>query len=144
MSAERRQILLVTLVVIAIFGTYEIAKSLMFPTMESNTSHVISTCIVGLLTLIAARYVIFYQSDLLKERERGNERLHETLAQAERSENLLRSIVESVAEGLVITDRESQILLVNERRLPTRSWSLLSHCGLQRLKSDRQLIFGLQ
>ena len=114
MSAERRQILLVTLVVIAIFGAYEIAKTWMFPTMESATSHVISTCVVGLLTLIAARYVILYQSDLLKERESGNARLRETLAQAERSENLLRSTVESVAEGLVITDRETNILLIND------------------------------
>ncbi len=114
MSAERLQIYLVTLVAIAIFGAYEIAKSWLFPTMESATSHVISTCVVGLLTLIAARYAIFHQADLLKERESSNERLREALAQAERSGNLLRSIVESVAEGLVITDRESQILLVND------------------------------
>jgi two-component system, OmpR family, phosphate regulon sensor histidine kinase PhoR len=114
MTQERRQIILATVVVIVFFGAYEIAKTLLFPAMDVNTSHVISTIIVGLLTIVTARYVIFKQADLLKERELANQRLREALAQAEHSENLLRSIVESVAEGLVITDHEANLLLVND------------------------------
>lgn len=114
MTQERRQIILATLVVIGFFGAYEIAKTLLFPAMDVNTSHVISTVLVGLLTAITARYVVFKQTALLKEREHANQRLREALAQAERSGNLLRSIVESVAEGLVITDTEANLLLVND------------------------------
>ena len=139
MSSERRQILLVTAVAIAIFGAYEIAKTWLFPSMESTTSHVISTCIVGLLTLIAARYVIFYQADLLKARERGNERLRETLAQAERSENLLRSIVESVAEGLIITDGESELLLVNDAARQLLNLGERSLTRLTEVSRDREM-----
>lgn len=114
MTQERRQIILATVVVIVFFGAYEIAKTLLYPEMDVNTSHVISTVLVGLLTVVTARYVIFKQADLLKEREHANQRLREALAQAEHSGNLLRSIVESVAEGLVITDSEANILLVND------------------------------
>jgi len=114
MTQERRQIILATLVVILFFGAYEIAKTLLFPAMDVNTSHVISTILVGLLTVVTARYVVFIQADLLKERESTNQRLREALAQAEHSGNLLGSIVASVAEGLVITDREANILLVND------------------------------
>jgi two-component system, OmpR family, phosphate regulon sensor histidine kinase PhoR len=139
MSPERRQILLVTLVVIAIFGVYEIAKTLLFPDMDVNTSHVVSTVVVGLLTLIAARFVIFKQSELLNERERSNERLREALAQAERSGNLLRSIVESVAEGLVITDREANLLLVNDAARQLLDLGERSVTRLTEVSRDREM-----
>ncbi len=106
--------MLATLVVVVIFGAYEIAKTLLFPALDVKTSHVISTVVVGVLTFIAARFVIHKQYELLKERGHANQRLRDALAQAEHSGKLLRSIVASVAEGLVITDREANVLLVND------------------------------
>lgn len=114
MSQERRQTILATLVVIVFFGAYELAKTLLFPAMDVNTSHVISTVVVGILTFIVARFVIHKQYELLKERGHANQQLREALAQTEHSSNLLRSIVASVAEGLVITDLEANVLLAND------------------------------
>ncbi len=114
MSQERRQTILATLAVIVFFGAYEIAKTLLFPALDVSTSHVISTIVVGILTFIAARFVFHKQYELLKERGHANQRLRDALAQAEHSGNLLRSIVASIAEGLVITDRDANLLLVND------------------------------
>jgi two-component system phosphate regulon sensor histidine kinase PhoR len=97
-----------------IFAVYETAKTLLFPEMNVITSHIISTCLVGIVTAITARSVIRQQVALLRERERSNARLREALAAAERSGNLLGSIVASVAEGLVIVDRDSGVLLIND------------------------------
>ena len=114
MTQERRQTLLATIVVVVFFGLYELAKTLLFPAMDVNTSHVISTIVVGILTFIVARFVIHKQYELLKERGHANQQLRDALAQAEHSSNLLRSIVASIAEGLVITDRDANVLLVND------------------------------
>jgi two-component system phosphate regulon sensor histidine kinase PhoR len=89
-------------------------KTVLFPRMGVITSHIVSTIIVGLLTLVMARFIVRRLAILLGEREQSNRRLREALSQAEHSGNLLRSIVESVAEGLVITDREANVLLVND------------------------------
>lgn len=56
--------------------------------------------------------------------------MREALSQAEHSSNLLRSIVESVAEGLVIADRDANVLLVNDA---ARSLLNLSERPLARL-----------
>ncbi len=99
---------------VAFFAIYETVKTMLHPTMSVVTSHIISTIVVGIITVLTARYVIGLQTDLLGERERTNQRLREALARAERDENLLRSIVSSVAEGLVIADHESNVLLIND------------------------------
>jgi two-component system phosphate regulon sensor histidine kinase PhoR len=114
MKQERRQILLATSVMVAVFGLYETVKTLTFPDMNVVTSHIVTTIVAGMITVVTARYVIRQQLNLLRERELSNTRLREALSNAERSGNLLASILASVAEGLVITDRDSQILLVND------------------------------
>ena len=96
------------------FGGYELAKTLLFPRLDVNTSHVISTIFVGLLTFLVARFVIHKQAELLKERGHTNQQLRDALAQAEHSSNLLRAIVASLAEGLLITDRDANVLLLND------------------------------
>lgn len=104
---------------VALFAIYETAKTIVFPAMDVVTSHIVTTVIVALITAVTARYVIRQQAYLLQEREKSNLRLRAALAAAERSGKLLSSILASVAEGLVITDRDSQVLLVNDaaRRL---------------------------
>jgi two-component system phosphate regulon sensor histidine kinase PhoR len=114
MNHEKRQLLLATLAMVAMFAFYEAAKTVLFPQMEVMTSHFISTLVVGIITIFTARYVIREHRHLLSERESSNQRLREALKTAERSGNLLSSILASIAEGLVIIDRDSQVLLVND------------------------------
>ena len=113
MTQERRQILLATAVMVAVFAIYETVKSVLFPQMDVITSHVVTTIVVGIITLFTARYVLRQHRQLLKEREQTNQRLRDALQTAERSGTLLSSILASIAEGLVIIDRDSQVLLVN-------------------------------
>src|SRR5689334_17925246 len=119
MTIRQKKIVLATIVMVAFFALYETVKTLLFPTMNVVTSHVVSTVIVGAISGVIAYYVFRQQADLLSERERTNERLREALAKSERDETLLRSILASVAEGLVITGRKSEVLLINDaaRRL---------------------------
>jgi len=119
MTIRQKKIVLATIVMVAFFALYETVKTLLFPTMNVVTSHFVSTVIVGAISSVIAYYVFRQQADLLSERERTNERLREALAKSERDETLLRLILASVAEGLVITGRKSEVLLINDaaRRL---------------------------
>jgi len=114
LTTQRKKIILATIVMVAIFAIYETIKSLVHPSMSVLTSHIISTAVVGIITVFTARYVIRQQTHLMQELEQSNQRLRDALARAERDENLLRSIVSSVAEGLVIVDNESNILMIND------------------------------
>lgn len=114
MTAQSWKILFATLAVVAFFGLYETAKTLLYPSLDVITSHVITTILVGIITVFIARYVVRQQSHLLRARAETNERLRAALAKSGHDENLLRSIVASVAEGLVITGRESEVLLIND------------------------------
>src|SRR5262245_56404544 len=114
MTVQSKKIIQATVVVVAFFAVYETAKTLLFPEMKAVTSHVITTIVVGVITSFLAWYVTLLQSNLLRSHDEHSLQLHETLANSERNQNLLRSIVASVAEGLVITDRESNVVLVND------------------------------
>ena len=116
---ETRQIIIATSVMVAVFAVYEWAKTLLFPQMSITTSHIVSTTVAGVITAVTARYVIRRQMRLLREQRRGNQRLSEALAAEQRGSNLLQSVLASVDEGLVIIDREEEVLLINDaaRRL---------------------------
>src|SRR5688572_11187515 len=114
MSEQRKKIIFATMSVVISFAVYETVKTVLFPEMSVITSHVITTVVVGMITIFLAGYVALLQSNLLRSRDENSRRLREALAKSERDENLLRSIVASVAEGLVISDRESNLLLVND------------------------------
>lgn len=114
MITRRIKIIRATMAMVAFFALYETVKTVLFPTMNSITSHVVSTVIVGVITVVIAFYVYRQQSQLLAEREQSNQRLRETLSKSTRDETLLRSILASVAEGLVITGRNSEVLLIND------------------------------
>src|SRR5215472_12569389 len=109
MTAQTKKITLATIAVITFFATYEVVKTVIFPHMGVVTSHVISTILVGVTTGLIARYIFRQHLSLLDEQEQTNRRLQNALVKSERDENLLRSIVASVAEGLVITDRDSNV-----------------------------------
>jgi two-component system phosphate regulon sensor histidine kinase PhoR len=119
MTQERRQLVLATLGMVALFAGYEAVKTVLFPAMSIITSHIVSMAVVGVIAVVTARYVIRQQARLLRERERSNARLREALAAAERNGSLLQSIVASIDEGLVIIDPDSRVLLANDaaRRL---------------------------
>src|SRR5262245_23825767 len=114
MTDQTKKITLATIAAVTFFAAYEMVKTIVFPQMGSVTSHVISTILVGVTTVFIARYVFRQQLSLLSEHEQTNRRLQNALMKSERDENLLRSIVASVAEGLVITDRESNVLIIND------------------------------
>jgi two-component system, OmpR family, phosphate regulon sensor histidine kinase PhoR len=130
MTAQRRQVIIATTGVTLFFALYETVKTVLFPAMDVITSHIITTIVVSLLTLVTAHFIVQRLATLLGEREQSNQRLREALSQAEHSSNLLRSIVESVTEGLVITDRDANVLLVNDA---ARSLLNLSERPLARL-----------
>jgi two-component system, OmpR family, phosphate regulon sensor histidine kinase PhoR len=130
MTAQRRQVIIATTGVTLFFALYETVKTVLFPAMDVITSHIVTTIVVSLLTLVTAHFIVQRLATLLGEREQSNQRLREALSQAEHSSNLLRSIVESVAEGLVITDRDANVLLVNDA---ARSLLNLSERPLARL-----------
>lgn len=111
---EKRQIFVATLAMVALFTVYEWAKTALFPDMSVTTSHVITVVVAGIITAIISRQVIRRQSRLINEQKNGNERLRDALVTAERSTNLLQSIITSVDEGLIIIDRNQQILLIND------------------------------
>jgi PAS domain S-box-containing protein len=114
MTIRQKKIIIATIVMVAFFALYETVKTLLFPQMNAITSHVVSTIIVGIISSVIAYYVFRQQSHLLNEREQGSRRLREALVKSERDENLLRSILTSVAEGLVITGRNAEVLLIND------------------------------
>ncbi len=114
MITRRQKIIRATIVMVAFFALYETVKTVLFPAMGVVTSHIVSIIVVGIITVIIAFYAYRQQSQLLTEREQSNHRLRQTLEKSERDETLLRSILASVAEGLVITDRNSEVLLIND------------------------------
>lgn len=111
---EKRQIVFATLAMVALFSIYEWTKTALFPEMSVETSHVITIIVAGVITAIISRQVIKRQTRLINEQKTSNERLREALATAERSTNLLQSIITSVDEGLIIIDRNQHILLIND------------------------------
>jgi two-component system phosphate regulon sensor histidine kinase PhoR len=111
---EKRQIFLATFAMVALFAVYEWTKTALFPDMSVTTSHVITIVVAGIITAVISRQVIKRQSRLINEQKTSNERLREALATAERSTNLLQSIITSVDEGLIIIDRNQRILLIND------------------------------
>lgn len=119
MTKQTGKIILATMVLVGLFAIYETIKTLLFPEMSATTSHVVSTLVVGVITVVISRYVVRQQSSLYGELESSNRRLREALATSSHNEVLLRSIVDSIDEGLVIVDRESRVLLLNDaaRRL---------------------------
>ncbi|QQS49134.1 MAG: PAS domain-containing protein [Acidobacteriota bacterium] len=114
MTTQTKKIIFATGGLVAFFGIYEIVKTLLYPRMSVVTSHIISTVLVGIISVFIARYVFKTQASLLTEREQANQKLREALGRAGRDEVLLRSIVASVAEGLVITDQDTNLLLIND------------------------------
>jgi two-component system phosphate regulon sensor histidine kinase PhoR len=114
MTAQTKKITLGAIAVVTFFAAYETVKTVIFPQMGVVTSHIISTIVVGVTTVFIARYVFSQHVSLLNEQEQINQRLQDALGKSERDENLLRSIVASVAEGLVITGRDSNVLIIND------------------------------
>src|SRR5262245_11545030 len=114
MTSQTKKIILATIAAVTFFAAYETVKTALFPQMGAVTSHVVSTILVGVTTIFIARYVFRQQLSLLNEQEQINRRVQDALGKAELDENLLRSIVASVAEGLVITDRDSNALIIND------------------------------
>src|SRR5262245_18269987 len=139
MTAQTKKIVLATIAVVTFFAAYEAAKTVIFPHMGVVTSHFISTVVVGVTTIFIAGYVFHQQLYLLNEHEQTNQRLQDALGKSELDENLLRSIVASVAEGLVITGRDSNVLIINDAARELLNIGLRPVIRLTNISRDPQL-----
>ncbi|HXF04339.1 MAG TPA: ATP-binding protein [Blastocatellia bacterium] len=90
---------LTALVMTALFGGFEVAKLLLFPTITPVHSHLLSALAVTALTLVTAHYVL-----------RKQERLIETTA---RTNHLLQTVLAAIPEAIVIVDRRMEVVLHN-------------------------------
>ena len=95
----RLRVTLTALVMTALFGGFEGAKMLLFPTITPAHSHLLSALAVTVLTLVTAHYVL-----------RKQERLIETTA---RTNHLLQTVLAAIPEAIVIVDRRMEVVLHN-------------------------------
>src|SRR5262245_27091999 len=83
MTVQSKKIIRATFVVLTLFAAYEAVKTLLFPEMQVVTSYIVTTTVVGLITIYLAWYIALLQSNLLRSRDENSQRLHETLAKSE-------------------------------------------------------------
>ena len=108
-----KKITLATIAAVTFFAAYETVKTVVFPQMGPSLRTSFRP-FSSASRPSSSRDTFFRQQLSLLEHEQTNRRLQNALVKSERDENLLRSIVASVAEGLVITDRESNVLIIND------------------------------
>ena len=89
----------VTLMMTAAFGLYEVLKRWWFPDMAVAVSHALSTGVMCVLTLVAARYVV---------------RRYQTLVAAtERTNHLLQAVLGAMREGVLIVNPDRTVEMYN-------------------------------
>ena len=97
----------VTLAALLIFSIYEAVKTLLFPSMSVNTSHVVTIIVAGVLTFFVSRYALSRYSAALMEIERQKEVTEET-------NRLLSAVLATMKEGVVIVNSQMQVMLYND------------------------------
>jgi len=95
----RIRVTLTALAMTALFGGFEAAKALLFPTLPPTHSHLLSTLVVTVLTLVTAHYVLRKQEQLIERTERTN--------------HLLQTVLAAIPEAIIIVDRRTDVLLYN-------------------------------
>lgn len=103
-----RRVARTVLVMTALFGGFEVAKTVFLPALTPTASHLLSALVVMVLTLVTAHYVL-----------RKQEQLIETTA---RTNHLLQTVLAAIPEALVIVDRRADVMLHN--RAAQRIFSL--------------------
>src|SRR5581483_1097345 len=102
-----------------LLAIYETAGRWLLPRMNPAVSFLITTVVATLLIATALRLAIRTRQQLLRESEHTLESLRTELTFTEQQRDCLRSILDSVAGGLVITGADSRVQFINSnaRRL---------------------------
>jgi two-component system phosphate regulon sensor histidine kinase PhoR len=101
-----RRVWVVTLTAVAIFAVYEVIKSILFPEMSVNASHLVTVVVVGVLAFFVSRYALSRYSAALKETERQTVMTEET-------NRLLSAVLATMREGVVIVNSDMRIVVYN-------------------------------
>jgi two-component system phosphate regulon sensor histidine kinase PhoR len=88
-----------TLAMGAIFGAYETVKTLLLPNISIVESHIISTVVVIVITLVTGRSILARQEQLTEATEQTNRLLH--------------TVLEAMQEGILIIDSQAHVTLRN-------------------------------
>ena len=99
---------LITLIMTLAFGLYETLKTLLFPHMTVITSSALSAGVVGVLTLVTARYIL-----------RRYQRLS---AATERMNHLLQAVLGAMREGVLILNPDGTVAMHNPALLEIFKW----------------------
>ena len=106
MNDLARRVWLVTLAAVLTFAAYEVIKTLLFPQMSVNTSHVVTVIVVGVLAFYISRYALNRYSAALKETERQTVMTEET-------NRLLSAVLATMREGVLIVNSAMRIVVYN-------------------------------
>jgi two-component system phosphate regulon sensor histidine kinase PhoR len=107
MKRISRPVWKVTLAALLIFSIYEAVKTLLFPSMSVNTSHVVTIIVAGVLTFFVSRVALSRYGAVLMEIERQKGVTEET-------NRLLSAVLTTMREGVVIVNSQMQVVLYND------------------------------
>ncbi len=118
MNRLGRRVWVVTFVAVALFAVYETIKTLLFPEMSVVTSHIVTVIVAGILTFFVSRYALHRYNLALSKIKEQQEITEET-------NRLLSGVLATMREGVLIVNRQMDILLYNNAatqivRLPVR------------------------
>ncbi|HEY7914500.1 MAG TPA: ATP-binding protein [Blastocatellia bacterium] len=107
MKRISRPVWKVTLAALLIFSIYEAVKTILFPAMSVNTSHIVTIIVAGVLTFFVSRVALSRYGAVLMEIERQKGVTEET-------NRLLSAVLTTMREGVVIVNSQMQVVLYND------------------------------
>jgi two-component system phosphate regulon sensor histidine kinase PhoR len=107
MNDMNRRVWLAVGTAVTLFALFETVKTLLFPRITLIVSHVMTTIVVGVLTFLVSRYALHRYGKALEERALQAKRTEET-------NRLLSGVLSTMREGVLIVNRDMQIVLYNE------------------------------
>ena len=117
MNNLAKRVWLVTIAAVALFAVYETVKTLLFPGMSVEMSHVITVIVAGILSFFVSRYALNRYNIALSNLQQQTEMTEET-------NRLLSGILATMQEGVVIVNSQMNVVLYNDAatrivKLPT-------------------------
>jgi two-component system phosphate regulon sensor histidine kinase PhoR len=106
MKDLERRVWMVTLAAVSVFAVYEVIKTIIFPQMSVNTSHVVTVIVAGILTFYVSRYAFTRYSAALRETERQT-------IMTEATNRLLSAVLATMREGVLIVNSQMRIVVYN-------------------------------
>src|SRR5215475_9924241 len=118
MNRLGRRVWVVTFGAVVLFALYETVKTLLFPHMSVIVSHIITVNVVGVLAFFVSRYALHRHNLALVK-------INEQQEITEETNRLLSGVLATMHEGVLIVNRQMEILLYNDAatqivKLPTQ------------------------